>query len=415
VQSSAITRRSWFTRTNCCSSLTSGMKSFGLVWMLVASTACGWAQTRLGAESRLRSFDLAVLESGEPRADFSCEVTPYKADLGFDLRFHADYRVTVPVKVLADAGGWLQVVMRVTPAANPEAPTYFVQRITVPHVPSKAKGEGQVTGGFELGYGRYQVDWMMRDASKRVCSSHWKLEAKPARRLRNVPLTLARGMIAERGDSSSDDKLPVDRATQPLRVKILLNLSPARPQQSILKPEDAAVLLSMLRGITREPGVNRFSLVAFNIWEQKIIARQDKAETIDFGALAQAIDSPTNGTVNYRRLQDPKGDVHFVTKLLMDQLGTRAASPDAILIVGPKVTLQKKLPLESLKEGGTAPCPIFYLNYNPNPIDDPWPDTIGSALKAYTGASAYNIVFPRDLGAAMRDILSRIGKVRTVF
>jgi hypothetical protein len=221
-------------------------------------------------------------------------------------------------------------------------------------------------------------------------------------------------MIAERGDSSSDDKLPVDRAAQPLHLKILLNLSPARPQQTILNREDAAVLLSMLRGITREPGVNRFSLVAFNIWEQKIIARQDKAEKIDFAGLAQAIQAPTNGTVNYRRLQDPQSNVHFVTKLLIDQLGTRAASPDAIIIVGPKVTLQKKLPLESLREGGTAPCPIFYLNYNPSPIDEPWPDTIGSALKAYSRASAYNIVFPRDLGAAMRDILSRVAKLRSV-
>ncbi len=66
--------------------------------------------------------------------------------------------------------------------------------------------------------------------------------------------------------------------------------------------------------------------------------------------------------------------------------------------------------LDLLKEGGTAPCPIFYLNYNPNSFDDPWRDTIGSALKAYKGAVVYNILMPRDLGAAMRDMLSRIGK-----
>ena len=66
--------------------------------------------------------------------------------------------------------------------------------------------------------------------------------------------------------------------------------------------------------------------------------------------------------------------------------------------------------LDLLKEGGTAPCPIFYLNYNPNSFDDPWRDTIGSALKAYKGAVAYDIVMPRDLGAAMRDMLSRIGR-----
>ena len=53
--------------------------------------------------------------------------------------------------------------------------------------------------------------------------------------------------------------------------------------------------------------------------------------------------------------------------------------------------------LDLPKEGGTAPYPIFYLNYNPNSFDDPGAKTIGSALKAYKGALAYNIVLPRDL------------------
>jgi len=47
-------------------------------------------------------------------------------------------------------------------------------------------------------------------------------------------------------------------------------------------------------------------------------------------------------------------------------------------------------------------CPIFYLNYNPNPVDEPWADTIGSALKAYKQAISYNIQFPHDLGVAMK-------------
>jgi hypothetical protein len=207
-------------------------------------------------------------------------------------------------------------------------------------------------------------------------------------------LTLEPDTIVERIDSTSEDELPTEPTTQPLHIKVLLNLSPATPRQSILKPEDAAVLLSMLRSITREPGINRFSLVAFNMWKQMILARQDIAGKIDFAALAQAAQAPTNATVNYRHLQEPKSDVHFVTKLLASELGIRPASPDAIIIVGPKVSLQQKVPLRLLRNSGAASCPIFYLNYNPNPVDSPWPDTIGSALKAYTGALKYNIAFP---------------------
>ena len=99
-----------------------------------------------------------------------------------------------------------------------------------------------------------------------------------------------------------------------------------------------------------------------------------------------------------------------MTNLLIDQLRARTGSEDAIIIVGPKVTIEKKVPLESLKEAGAPSCPIFYLNYNPDPIEQPFADAIGSALKAYKGILAYNIVLPRDLGVAMKDILLRMSR-----
>jgi hypothetical protein len=395
--------------TRCC--LAGRLRSAGLPFMLAVSTVSGWAQVRLSPESHLQYTDMAVLESGERRADFSCQVTLDRPRLGFDLRFHSEYRVTVPIKVLADAGGRLRMVMRVTPSADGEEPVYLIRQYSVPGVPLEAKGEGEVAGGVDLGLGRYQVDWLMRDVRGRVCSSHWELEAKLGSGQQNLPLTIAPNMVAERVESPFDEKPPVERAaTRPMHLKILLNLSPVRPQESVLRPGDAAVLLSMLRSIIRESGVSRITLVAFNLREQKIVHRQDNTEKIDFGQLGQAVQSRSSGTLNYHLLVDPRSETHFVTKLLTDQLGAAAASPDAIIILGPKVTLEKKLPLEALKEGGAAPCPIFYLNYNPNPFDEPWRDTIGSALKAYKAAVAYDILVPRDLGAAMRDILSRIGK-----
>ena len=406
-----MTRRRLNTQINTRCSLAGRLRTAGLLFMLAVSAVSGWAQTRLSPELHLQYTDMAVLASRERRADFSCQVTQDKPSLGFDLRFHSDYHVTTPIKLLADVGGWLQVVMRVTPAANREEPVYLIHRYSVPDVPLGEKGGGELVGGFDFGLGRYQVDWMMRDGRGRVCSSHWELEAKLRPGQQDLPLTLDPNMVAERIGGPFDQEPPVERTTtQPLHVKILLNLSPVKPQESILRPEDAAVLLSMLRSISREPGVGRFTLVAFNLREQKIVHRQDSAERIDFGQLGQAVQSRTAGAVNYHLLQDRRSETHFVTKLLTDQLGAAAASPDAIIILGPKVTLEKKVPLEALKERGAAPCPIFYLNYNPNPFDEPWRDTIGSALKAYKGAVAYNILLPSDLGAAMRDMLSRIGK-----
>jgi hypothetical protein len=211
-----------------------------------------------------------------------------------------------------------------------------------------------------------------------------------------------------------EDAPPVKRdLAQPQHIKILLNLTPAKPQESTLKPRDVMALFSMLSSIAHEPGVDRIALVAFNLREQRILYRQDAADRIDFAALAKAAQSPKAGTIDYRLLQDPRSETRFVTRLLTDQLGAQTESPDAIIIAGLKVLLDRNVPLESLKAGGAAKCPIFYLNYNPEPIDEPWGDTIGSALKAYKGALAYNIMLPRDLGIAMRDILSRIAKRST--
>jgi hypothetical protein len=386
------------------------LRPIGLMLVLAVSATSGWAQSRMDVQS-IQVADKAVLESTEPRSDFSCQVTPQKPTLGFDLRFHAGYLVTVPIKVLGEAGGRLQVLMRVRPTANSESPVYFAHQFRVPRNVLTAGRDGVLLGGFDLGPGRYNVDWLVRDVQERVCSSHWELDAKAGRRQRSLPLTLAPNVVTERVKDLFDNELSAERATsRPLQIKILLNLSPAKRQESILKPEDAAVLFSIVRSITREPRINRFSLVAFDLRGQKIIYRQDSAGTVDFAALGRAQQETATGTVSVRLLRDSESGTRFVAKLLTEQLSSETSSPDAIIVIGPKVTLEKKVPRESQRAAPGPSCPIFYLSYNPDPFNEPWRDTLGSALKAYKFASEYSIVFPHDWGVAMRDMLSRIAK-----
>lgn len=94
-------------------------------------------------------------------------------------------------------------------------------------------------------------------------------------------------------------------------------------------------------------------------------------------------------------------------------MGAGKASHDAIIIVGPKLSLERKVPLDVLREGGAAPCPIFYLSYNPNPFEERFADTIGFALKAYSTASKYDIARPGDFGTALKGILDRLGRFST--
>ena len=69
-----------------------------------------------GINNKVNIFntDMAVLEAGEPRKDLVCTVNPTKPVLGFDLRFHAGYEVTIPLKEMAGSENLLNIVFRVT-------------------------------------------------------------------------------------------------------------------------------------------------------------------------------------------------------------------------------------------------------------------------------------------------------------
>jgi hypothetical protein len=404
-------KRSWFTGIPFRSAFAA--KMLALLVVLAASMAAVESKSRRQPDPRLQYDDMAKLASRDPRDELSCELTSNKPALGFDLRFRSDYHATVPVKALVDAGGWFQVAMRVTSRSENDQPVYLANRFDVRKVPVGQKGDIELVDGFDVGPGTYRVDWIMRDARGRVCSAHWDLEAKAGLGKQDLPLTLGPNRVvdAEMNDSSFRPQ-PKEDAAQPLQVKILLNLSPAKPQESIVRPEDAAVLFAILRGIAGQPGIVVSTVVAFNLREQKIVYRQENAERINFLAMEKATQSRTSGTIDISLLRDPQSETHFVTGLLTDELGAPAPpadSPDAIVIVGAKVSLERNVPRHSLKAMGSAICPVFYLNYTANPLE-PWPDTIGSALKAYKGAAAYNIVFPRDLGLAIRDVFSRFAK-----
>ena len=67
-----------------------------------------------GAVDVIESGDMTFLEEGQPRKDLACTVTPEKPQLGFDLRFHAGYDVTIPLRDLSGSENMLTIVFRVT-------------------------------------------------------------------------------------------------------------------------------------------------------------------------------------------------------------------------------------------------------------------------------------------------------------
>ncbi|MGO9257332.1 MAG: acetyltransferase [Bryobacteraceae bacterium] len=364
-----------------------------------------------GGMVRLFSSDAAILESQETRKDIPCTVTPNKPILGFDLRFHSGYEVSVPLKDLAGTENLLTMVFRVTPQDHPDDPVYLSQHVGVPGITDDEKGPAYLQGGFDVGEGKYHVDWLMRDRSERVCSFNWDIEATLPSKDKQMALDIAPSVVQPSDNEPFKQEPPVERAVReaPLNVKVMVNFAPQDSASAILQPLDTNALLSILRNIAREPRICKFSMVAFNMQEQRVVYRQDGASQIDFPSLGKALASLNLGTVDLKRLSQKHGDSEFLGNLIATELKDDRQPADAVIFAGPKVVLDDGIPPDMLKQLSDVKMPVFYMNYNLNPQSNPWRDAIGNTVKLLKGAE-YTISRPRDLFFSWTEIIGRIVK-----
>ena len=377
------------------------------------------AQTALpgegpGGAARMLPTDWSVLETQEPRTDLPCSVDPVKPAVGFDLRFHSGYEVSVPLKELAGEENQLTMIFRVTPEGRKDRRFYFSQRVHVPPISEDAPGSAYLEGLFDLGEGRYHVDWLMRDRSDRVCSSYWDLDAELAAKDKPLNVILAPGTADAAETEEFKEEPPVSRVLgqPPLKVKVLVNFAPQHEHSIAFPPEEIATLVSILRGIDREPLIGRFSLVVFNLQEQRVLYSQSDGQGIDFPSLGKALQTLKLGTVDLKRLENKNGETDFLSNLIQQVVG-KDDHPDALVFAGPKALVEENVPRDTLKGVGEVEYPVFYLNFNLHPQDVPWRDAIGRAVKYFRGYE-FTITKPRDLGAAMSDMVARIVKFHEV-
>ncbi len=384
-----------------------------LVCVLALALPVLVAQTVMhgGGNGPVHTFgtDEATLESQDVKKDLICTVDPIKPQLGFDLRFHTGYEVTVPLKEIAGAENLLTMIYRVTYEKDKDHPVYFSHRITVPKIEEDAKGDAFLEGTFDLGEGNYHVDWLMRDRSERVCSFYWDSAAALSAKDKDVSLHILPGSIEGADMEPFREEAPVSRDSKssPITVKVMVNFAPQKARAATLQPVDTHALISILRNISREPRIIKFSVVAFNMQEQRVLFRQEETEQINFPALGDSLNSLNLGTVNLKRLEDKHGDTDFLERLILAELAK--GKVDAVIFAGPKVMLEEGVSQDSLKQLESMTTPVFYMNYNLYPQANPWRDAIGTAVKKMRGVE-YTISRPRDLWVAWSDIVSRIIK-----
>ena len=363
-----------------------------------------------GGQVFLFPSDAAVLEAGEPRQDLPCTVTAAKPILGFDLRFHSGYDVAVPLKELTETDH-LVMVFRVTPQTGD--PVLFQQRLNVPKLDPESKGSAFLHGTFEMGEGGYHVDWLMRDAGERVCSTSWDVEANLPEKEKETTLSIPAYAVEPEETEPFRQEPPVERERDyAVNVKVIVNFAPQDDNAAALQPLDLHALCSILRSIAREPRIGKFTVVAYNMQEQKVIYREEDAARIDFPALGKALESLNLGTVDLKQLAQKNSDAMFLADLVTHEVAQPSEVPDAVIFAGPKVVIDGNLPSDALKKMDDVKTPVFYLNYNLNPMGNPWKDALGGVVRRLKGTQ-FTISRPRDLVHAWGEIMGRIVKSKS--
>jgi hypothetical protein len=336
--------------------------------------------------------------------------------MGFDMKFHSGYEISIPLKELAGNGETLTVVFSVTPDSNKDHPRYFLQKFKVPQIDDDAGGKTLLDGGFDVGEGSYHVRWLMRDRQERVCSDKWDINASLSGRDQDIKMTIPASDIEAADDQFFRPEPPVARKPQgdPLKVKILINYAPQQSAAAAMSPLDAGALVSILRTIDREPRIMKFSIVAFNLNDQRVVYRADDLDEINFPELGKQLASVKLGMVDYKHLADPHSPTEFLSHLVQAELGGNPA--DAVIFAGPKAFIDQPVTMDDLKEIGNINYPVFYMNYMLVPAGDwsdapAWRDAIGNVVRRLRGVE-YTISRPHDLWAAWVDIMNRISRMK---
>ena len=360
-----------------------------------------------GGGVRLFPSDAAVLEVHEVKTSLRCAITPARTKLGFDFVFHAGQTARVKLRDLGGDGNVLTSIFRVTPLASPDKPVHFEQKWRVPPIPEDASGAVTLDSSFTVGEGDYQVAWLLRDSNERVCSAFWKTSARLAIKGGQVAAGLPPGAVSEAGSDFyvGEDASRSDPA-QGLSVMVLLKVGPEVFGGASISPAESDALLSIVRGILREPRIGEISIIAFNLEQRQVIFEQENIRQVNFASLNRAIGSLTLGTVTVEQLAEKDAEARFLIRLAAER--TARKHSDALIFVGPKTLDEVGMTRDLLRQLGDAQCPVFYLTYAP-PNSNPWRDLIGSAVRQWRGRE-FTISRPLDLVSAWSKIMSQLDK-----
>jgi hypothetical protein len=320
--------------------------------------------------------------------------------LSFSFRFQTGYVVRMPMKQYTGPGRHWNILMRVTPAGSGE-PLDLGSYTRFRNVP-KTNAQGEFGGVYQVGEGRYAVDWMLADDQNRVCRKSWKVEAKLAANERGLKVGMAAntaGPLTFRrwSQQSDDDVHPIGRLT------VLLHAAPLYPRSLRFRTQDRLLLVSSLASLLEALPARSVKVVVFNLDQQKELFRQDDLTPDSFDQVAQSTSNLQLQVVDYRVLQNRRGHISLLADLMKQEL--EAAQPsDKVIFLGPTSRFYDKVPDASLDQHSTSSPQFFYFQYKPYwGREADFPDSVAMAIRKVKGKTML-IHSPDEFARAIKEV-----------
>ena len=324
--------------------------------LALAGAMPGWTQSIMNTTRAANA--LGLVERAQPgERVLRCDVSQMRPTLNYSFRFQAGYNVTVPMNQYLGKGHFWSIVTRITARAKGAKPVFLGARIPLPEVP-KTSVELRVGGGYLLGEGTYDVRWLMRDDTGRVCRKSWQVDVHPNRGERSVQVAMPPATVWELGLRGARVLPQATDDAAPQRLTIFLHAAPVSTRRTRMRPNDMVTLMSTVSSLLERMPVKGVRLVLFNLEQQKELYRKEDFHLSDMPEISAAMNSIELGLVDYQVLKNKHGHVDLLAGLVNQELAEREKG-DVVLFMGPMARFSDHVPAAVL-EKPAAKSPQFY-------------------------------------------------------
>lgn len=369
--------------------------------LLLGIPVCARAQMRFDAagpagRSAREAFDRAYTDKTKERLD--CQVSTYPARLSYDLQISASYEFLLPLRQFqGKEPRTLLNVFRVTPRKPQGEPVWFIRRWPVRRIPAEMFVDKrlalQLGGGFLVGPGDYQVDWLLIDGEDRVCRKSWRVKARESR---------AESLGIKPGFIDDDRRLmnwrgPAAANETARSATIFLHAAPTfrRRYSTRLSWWDYRLLMTSLTNTIDRGGFSAARVIVLDLQRRRVLFEASEFTGREYRRMGEVLGEVDLATIDYATLAKGPSEWAFLENLLADER-KRPDQPDAYIYISPAWREgERRRPLsEGLLEGLPR---VFALALAP--FGRYTSGTVLDFVKAARGR-AFNIFQPPDLATA---------------